>query len=555
MKIQTKENTFQVQTEDGRSGVFLKNTTVREILEYFRPPRWEEVVLAKVNHRLQSLHEPIDEPCSIQWIYLESPEGIKAYQFTLCLLLVRAVEELFPQDRIVIDHSLGKGFFCEFKSGRSISRRMIRKIKSQMWKIIQKNDLILPVRFSRKEIELHWNRTGEKGGWFIESAETLTTLFRCGGTTDYFAYPLLPSTGRIKSFDLVPWHHGMILWMPDNAPLDRLPKFVPHPKLFQIFSEFGRWEKILGVSTAVDLNKVVAEGEISDLIKIAEGLHEKKIAFLADTIAQEKKRCRVVLIAGPSSSGKTTFTKRLHVQLRVNGLFPLVISLDDYFLDRAKTPLDNDGKPDYESIRAVDLDQFYADLVALLEGKAVQIPKYDFHQGIRTPGPVVHVESGHPILIEGLHALNEDFVEMVPCKGKYKIYVSALTQLNITDHLRVSTSDIRLLRRLIRDSQFRNHSAWDTLSTWPLVRRGEEKYIFPFQEKSDVFFNSALTYEPCILRVFAEPLLEAIPKSHPYYFEADRIFQLLKTFLPVSPDEVPPTSILREFIGGSSFRY
>ncbi len=553
MRIQTKENTFQVQTEDGRTGVFLKNTTGGEILEYFRPPHWEEVVLVKVNHRLQSLHEPIEEPCSIQWIYLESPEGIKAYQFTLCIVLVRAVEELFPHERLVIDHSLGKGIFCELKSGRSISRRMIRRIKNQMWEIIRQDDPILPVRFSRKEIELYWNRTGEKGGWFIENAKTMSILFRCGGTTDYFAYPLLPSTGRVKGFDLVPWHHGTILWMPDNAPVERLPKFIPHPKLFQVFSEFGRWEKILGVSTAVDLNRVVAKGEISDLIKIAEGLHEKKIAHLADTIA--RKRSRVVLIAGPSSSGKTTFTKRLNVQLRVNGLFPLMLSLDDYFLDRSKTPLDNEGKPDYESIRAVDLDQFYADLGALLQGKAVQIPKYDFHQGVRTPGPVVRVESGHPILVEGLHALNEALVEKIPCKRKYKIYVSALTQLNITDHLRVSTSDIRFLRRLIRDSQFRNHSAWETLSIWPLVRKGEEKYIFPFQEKSDAIFNSALTYEPCILRVFAEPLLEAIPKTHSYYFEADRISQLLKTFLPVSPEEVPPTSILREFIGGSSFRY
>ncbi len=555
MKVRARENTFSVVTRDGTAGLFLKKTTIREILNFFRPDRPEEVALARVDHELRSLNEMLDEDCLIDWVPLRSPEGWRAYQMTLCMILIRAAAECVPGESLVIDHSIGKGLYCELKSGKRAGRWKVRRIRGRMEEIIQRGDPIEPLLLPRSEAEALLERLGVYGSGFVENGRPQVTLAKCGGAVDLFDTPLLTDSGRIRAWDLIHWNSGMILRFPDERNLDALSPFMPIRKLFRVFRESGEWEKIQGLRYAADLNRIVSAGAAPDLIRIAEGLHEKKVARVADVITKNRRRMRVILIAGPSSSGKTTFTKRLDVQLRVNGLKPMMISLDDYFLDREKTPVGDDGKPDYEALGAVDIARFNRDLADLLKGSEVELPRYDFATGRGVVGLKTRIESGHPILIEGLHALNDRLTEALPEGTKYRIYVSALTQLNLADHLRVATSDIRFLRRLVRDAQFRNHSALDSLSTWPMVRRGEEKYIFPFQERSHIIFNSALSYEPSVLRTFAEPLLESTPKGHPDYPEAWRLLRLLRSFTAIPPVQVPPTSILREFIGGSSFTY
>jgi uridine kinase len=555
LKNQAIENTFSVVTRDGTAGLFLKKTRITEILNFFRPEQSEETALARVDHELRSLNEILVENCLIDWIPLRSPEGWRAYQTTLCMILIRAAAECDPDQILVIDHSIGKGLYCGWKSGRKAGCWKIRAIRRRMKEIIRRNDPIEPRILPRNEVEAGLERLGASESGFIEAGRLKVALAGCGEAVELFDTPLLPSTGRVRAWDLIAWHSGMILRFPDERNLDALPPFAPQRRLFRVFKESGEWEKIQGIRYAADLNRIIAAGAASDMMRIAEGLHEKKIARIADAISRKRRRTRLILIAGPSSSGKTTFTKRLDVQLRVNGLRPLMISLDDYFLDREKTPVGDDGRPDYEAVGAVDIFRFNRDLADLMAGKDVVLPRYDFTTGRRAAGPAARIESGHPILVEGLHALNGRLTEALPEGAKYRIYVSALTQLNLTDHMRVATSDIRFLRRLIRDAQFRNHSALDSLSTWPLVRRGEEKYIFPFQERSHVIFNSALSYEPSVLRAYGEPLLELTPKIHPDYPEAWRLLRLLRSFSPVPPAEVPPTSILREFIGGSSFIY
>jgi uridine kinase len=555
LKIRAKENTFSVITRDGTAGIFLKRTAITEILEYFRLEHPEETALARVDHELRSLTETLEDDCRIDWISVHSPLGWRAYQATLSMILIRAAAECIPEETLVIDHSIGKGLFCVFKSGRKAGRWKIRRIRKRMAEIIRRNDPITPLVLSCGDATALLEQRGETGSGFMENSRPLVTMFRCGGTVEIFDTPLLPSTGFIRAWDLVHWRDGLILRFPDEMNLSTLPPFVPLKRLFRVFHESGEWEKIQGIRYAADLNRLIAAGAASDLIRIAEGIHEKKVAHIADLLTGKRKRLRLILIAGPSSSGKTTFAKRLNVQLRVNGLRPLMISLDDYFLDREKTPVGDDGRPDYEAVEAVDIVRFNCDLADLMEGRETELPRYDFVSGRRAAGLKTRIEAGQPILIEGLHALNGRLTEILPEKAKYRIYVSALTQLNLTDHMRVPTSDIRFLRRLVRDARFRNHSALDSLSTWPLVRRGEEKHIFPFQERSHVIFNSALTYEPSVLRSFAEPLLESTPLTHPDYPEAWRLLRLLRSFSPITPAEVPPTSILREFIGGSSFTY
>jgi len=555
LKILAKENTFSVVTRDGTAGLFLKKTSITEIMNFFRPERPEEIALARVDSELRSLNEMLEEDCLIDWIPLRSPGGWRAYQMTLCLILIRAAAECVPAEPLVIDHSIGKGFYCELKSGRRAGRWKTRGIRRRMKEIIQSNDPIDPLQLPRGEVEALLERLGPCGSGVVENGSSQVTMAKCGGAVELFDTPLLPGTGRILAWDLIPWNSGMILRFPDEKNPEALSPFEPVRKLFRVFRESGEWEKIQGIRYAADLNRIVSTGAAPDLIRIAEGLHEKKIARVADAITKKRRRRRVILIAGPSSSGKTTFTKRLDIQLRVNGLRPIMISLDDYFLDREKTPVGEDGKPDYEALGAIDIARFNGDLEDLMEGGEVELPRYDFATGRRAAGLKTRIETGHPILIEGLHALNDRLTEALPEAAKFRIYVSALTQLNLTDHLRVPTSDIRFLRRLIRDAQFRNHSALDSLATWPMVRRGEDKYIFPFQERSHIIFNSALSYEPSILRSFAEPLLERTPGSHPDFPEARRLLRLLRSFTPIPSIQVPPTSILREFIGGSSFTY
>ena len=348
VKILSKENTFTVVTRDGNAGVFLKRTCLTEVLDFFRLDHPEHIVLARVDDRLRSLNEILDANCRVEWIDRHSPEGQRAYQLTLCLMLLRAVSELLPSEGLLIDHSIGQGLYCELRSGRRPGRRTVRRLREKMAAFVRADTRIEPWLLTRDQFQAECERMNQDARCLTAGGESTFTLFRSENTAAFLGTPLLPSTGRIQAFGLVHWKGGMILLLPHGDDITILPPFVPYPKLFRVFHEFGDWERILGVSQAADLNRSVATGAHSDLIKIAEGLHEKKVAQIADTIARRRKQLRLILIAGPSSSGKTTFTKRLAIQLRVIGLVPLVVSLDDYFLDRDKTPRNVEGKPDYE---------------------------------------------------------------------------------------------------------------------------------------------------------------------------------------------------------------
>lgn len=556
MLIRTKENTFRIVFKDGKESSFIKGTPLFEILEFLRLDKDPNIVLANANNVIHSLHDSLEEDCTLEWITIQSPEGRRSYQQTLCLLLIWASKELFPEGQLLIDHSLGQGLYCEFQNGTQLNPKRVRQIAQQMQQIIDIHEPIVPVKTPRKKALARMKLMGEDPAWLAGNPEKINlTLYRCGPIRDYLGYPLLPNSGLLSVFDLQYYKSGLILRPPDEHDLSVLAPRVKQKKLFQVFHEYRHWQTILGTDKTSDINKKVVDKSIFDVVKIAEGLHEKKIAEIAEIIRKKKRFLRIILIAGPSSSGKTTFTKRLAIQLRVIGLKPVALSLDNYFVDRDKTPLNENGQLDFESIKAINIPRFNKDLNNLLLGNKVQLPKYDFLKGKSIEGDIWQLKPDQPILIEGLHGLNQELTESIPQRKKLKIYVSALTQMNITSHMRVPTSDIRLLRRLIRGQKFRGHHPTETIMQWRLVRLGEEKYIFPFQETADIIFNSSLTYEPSVLRVLAKPLLESVPQTELAYSEARRIHELLCCFLPLSPKVVPLNSILREFIGGSSFSY
>jgi uridine kinase len=487
---------------------------------------------------------------------LQTIEGMRSYQQTLCLILIRAAKELFPQQKILIDHSLGNSLYCEFEEGFYPTRNRIRKIQKKMMEIAEKDELIKPVILSRDQILEQMFKNGEESRFVLGNPDLLThhIFYTCGEDIFFLGYPLLPKTGFIKSFHLKHWHPGFLLMLPPSTNLSTLSEPIKEKKIFHVFHEYRRWGKILGIEKVADINQAIDTNEISHLIKIAEGLHEKKIAEIADYISHNRQ-IRIVLVAGPSSSGKTTFIKRLQIQQKVIGMNPFLISLDDYFYDRDLTPKNEKGEYDFESTKALNVFRLNHDLMELLSGKTVRLPKYDFKDGKSMPGPLRKLQTDQPILIEGMHCLNNQMTSKIPRRFKFKIYVSALTQLNVTNHLRIPTSDVRLLRRLIRDCKFRGNTIEDTLQKWSDIRQGEESNIFPFQEQADIIFNSSLMYEIPVLRYLAEPLLEEVSNTNPVFSEKHRILQLLNYFTPQPPDEVPLNSILREFIGGSSFHY
>ena len=555
MQIRTKENTFEVTLPDGRQTAFLKGTYLKEILDYFRPDDTDRIVLGRVNQRAVSLLEPLEEDCTLDWIRITDPEGQRSYHATLSLLLFRAAKDCFPHKRLLIDHSLGAGFYCQWRSG-VVTKGQIKKLKARMAELIAADLPIVPIPMLRNQAVQQLETVGEDPEVYGGDPErTRFTYFALGDHQLPMGFPLYATTRMVRAFDLSVWSPGFILAFPLEDDPDTLAPLANLKKLFQVFHEYGKWEQILNVEKIAQINHASDSGEIHDLVKIAEGLHEKKIAYIADKITQKRRDLRVVLIAGPSSSGKTTFTKRLAIQLRVNGLRPMQVSLDNYFLDRKHTPLGPDGKPDYESLTAIDVRRLNRDLKGLLSGRKVVLRQYDFKTGEGFEGPEGRLEPGQPILMEGIHGLNDRLTSAIPSRNKLKIYVSALTQLNIMDHLRVPTSDVRLLRRMIRDLQFRNHTPEHTLATWSAVRRGEERNIFPYQEEADVVFNTSLMYELAVLRTRVLPHLEAVTPTTPYYSEAMRLAELLRYFKPLPVDVVPRNSILAEFVGGSSFEY
>lgn len=511
---------------------------------------------AVVDNYVYGLGYPPDHDCNVEFFTYKSKHGMYMYRRSLCLILARAVLELYRNARLAIDHSIGNCYYYDLYTDIPVSEKILSDIKEKMIAIIESDETFKRQRMPKEEAIALFQREGypEKARLLKNVNTDKVDVVSTWKYIDIDFGPLVPSTSYLKVFDLKLYDKGFVLLFPDpaNPAVPAQPR--RQPKLFKAYRESKQWGKILEVNNVGRLNEIIKSGEVSDFIKTAEALHEKKIQSIADQILA--KGSRIVLIAGPSSSGKTTFSKRLSIALRVNGLKPVALSLDNYFLGREFTPRDETGDYDFESLYALDLETFNQNMQELLEGRIAQIPEYDFHTGTRkaetTP---LRINNDQILIIEGIHGLNEELTKSIAPEFKFKIYISALTQLVIDDYNRIATTDTRIIRRTVRDAKYRGYPASETLARWASVRRGEEQNIFPFQECNDAVFNSAIPYEWAVLRPVAEKLFSEIGKDSKYYFEAQRILKLLSFFTPLSAEEVPPTSLLREFIGGSSFKY
>ena len=520
-----------------------------------------QVVSAKVNNRSEGLNFRVYNNKDIEFLDVRDPSGMRTYVRTLCFILYKAVTELFPEGKLYVEHPVSKGYFCNLRIGRPIELEDVQALKKRMQEIIAEDSPFHRIECHATEAARVFSERGmnDKVRLLETSGALYTYYYTLGDTVDYYYGNLLPSTGFIKLFDLVKYYDGLLLRIPNKENPDVLEEVVKQEKMLDVFKEHLHWNHIMGLSNVGDFNLACQEGHATDLIKVAEALQEKKIAQIADDIfrrVEEEKQAKLVLISGPSSSGKTTFSKRLTVQLMTNGLRPYPISLDDYFVNREETPLDAEGNYDYESLYALDLKFFNEQLQALLAGEEVELPRFNFAAGKREfRGDRLRIDPHTILILEGIHALNPELTPQIPAGNKYKIYVSALTTISLDDHNWIPTTDNRLIRRIIRDYNYRGCSAQETISRWPSVRAGEDKWIFPYQENADVMFNSALLFELAVLRCHAEPLLNSVPRNCPEYAEAYRLLKFIKYFTSVQDKEIPPTSLLREFLGGSSFKY
>lgn len=537
-----------------------------ELSREMQRPGASPIMMAMVNGKLRELPFQLDEDCSVEFIDMEHPDGYRVYRRTVYYLFIRSAHEVLGrQIQIKIRHSISHGSYCEIwrrkeeeraDSGPWITEKEVADIRSRMWEIVQNNEPIIKKVYPLEEAMDLFEAAGmdAKARLFRYRRFSTVNLYEFGHDKDYFYGFMLPESGSIQFFDLIAYKEGVILLMPEKEYPHRVPAFAPSEKLFQVFQQSKEWSRILEVEDVGALNDSIAKGTIQELIHVSEALHAKRIANIAEEIKRRSDRIKLVLIAGPSSSGKTTFARKLSIQLRAEGMRPHMISVDNYFVDRDKTPLDQDGKPDFESLEAIDTKQFNEDIVRLMNGETVGIPYYNFKTGKRDERSNVFSMGPRDILVvEGIHGLNEKLSEMIPRDSKFKIYISALTLINIDDHNRIPTTDGRLLRRMVRDNLYRGTSAATTISMWPSVRRGEESNIFPFQEEADVMFNSAHIYELAVLKQYAEPLLFDIGRYEPEYGEARRLIKFLDYFLGVSSEMVPNNSIIREFIGGSVY--
>ena len=512
---------------------------------------------AKYNGELVDLYTEVNAPGKIDLVDITSEDGMRIYWQSLVFLLARAVYELFPQRKLVVQHSLGKSYYCEFKGMDYISPLDLIALEAKMKEFAQAEESIIPQYLSREiALRMLLAQGHEEKVALLENLDSQKIRIYTSGPYSNYSYRVLaPDTGRLKVFRLEAYAQGFLLRFPDSFHPLQVASYPNVPKLGQVFRESGEWASILGVNNLAGLYGLCNQDQqkYTQLIHIAEALHEKKIARIADEIYSQHEKLRIILIAGPSSSGKTTFAQRLAIQLRVLGLQPISISLDDYFVDRDRTPLDKHGEVNFEALEAIDLELFNQQLQELVAGHTVEVPAFNFESGMREwTGNKKQVKQGHPLIIEGIHGLNERLTASIPRENKYKIYISALTQMTIDDHNRIQTTDTRLIRRIVRDNRFRGQCALDTLKRWPSVRRGEEKNIFPYQEEAEIMFNSALFYELCILKSYAVPLLSEVCSREKEYTDARRLLALLEYFPEFSAQNVPLNSILREFIGGSS---
>ncbi|WP_025641902.1 nucleoside kinase [Schnuerera ultunensis] len=515
---------------------------------------YRKYIGARINNKIYHLQKNIEENMSIRFLSLKDEDGYKIYTRTISAVFIMACKEIFPQCTVKIEHFIGRGLYAELEEGKSISFSEIEKIKAKMKDIIEKDIPIFREKVpAEKGISLFKEQGYEdKVRLYNTLDKELIQTYKIGEHIDGFHGYLAPSTGYVNIFDLKYYYPGAIILFPTTDSVDRLPEFKEQKKLARVFKEANEWADILDLGYLGSLNEKVLNGDIGEVIRISEALHEKKIGHIADEICKDDD-INIILIAGPSSSGKTTFAQRLAIHLKVNGKRPIAISVDDYFVDRDKTPLNEKGEYDFESIEAIDLKRLNEDLVKLLEGEEIELPKYNFITGkSENSGVKIKVDKDHPIIVEGIHGLNPRLTTYIPEKNKFKIYISALTQLNIDAHNRISTTDTRLIRRMVRDNKFRGNDIFRTFELWQGVTKGEEQNIFPFQEEADIMFDSALVYELSVLKKHAVPLLEKVDNSSIYYSECKRLLQFLKYFIDIEEENlIPPNSILREFIGGA----
>lgn len=515
---------------------------------------------AYVNNRIKELNYKVYTPISIRFIDATHFEGYRVYQRSVSFIMQAAVWSLYPDRRFHVRHSVGSGFYCEVDGIDEFTESDCLRIENKAREIVAANLPIERRKVPTEDAIAEFERFGfdDKVALLRSRPRLYSNIYRLGDMAGYFLGALAPSTGYIDTFEVRPYYNGFYLALPERTAPHCLAKTPQRDKLFGIFRQYHSWVDIMGVPTVGHVNAKVAQGDASELIKIAEAFHEKQLAQIADTIheANAERGVKMVLISGPSSSGKTTTAKRLGIQLRILGLHPVLISLDDYFVNRADTPRDENGDYDYEALEAIDLAQLNDHLQRLTAGESVDIPRYDFITGTRQwHNSPLTMDDRSMLIIEGIHGLNPRLTPSIPDSAKFRIYVSCFTSVAMDNVSRIPTTDNRLLRRLTRDYATRGSDAYATLSRWGSVRRGEEKHIFPYQENADVMFNSSLFYEISVLRPVAEPILREIPDTVPEYGEASRLLKFLDNFIPIKTDEIPPTSILREFIGGSSFRY
>ncbi|MHB8034392.1 AAA family ATPase [Clostridium botulinum] len=513
------------------------------------------IVLGKIDEEYYELTSTVKKEGVFIPVDITDSMGLKTYVRTLQFIFIKAVLDLYPESTVVIEHSLGKGLYGEIHKTLSLNENDILKIKNRMNEIINKDIKIKKISVKKERAIEIFNeyKMKDKVRLLNHISHEEVKLYELDGRYDYFYGPMAYSTGAIKNFDIMYYDPGFILRYPREKDPFNIPEFVEYKKLTKIFRETEKWAKILDVGDVGALNDKVVYGEIKDIIRVSEALHEKKIANIADMI-YDKENIKMVLISGPSSSGKTTFANRLGIQLRVNALIPVPISLDNYFVNREDTPKDENGDYDFESIDALDIDLFNEDLKHILNGEEVQIPTFNFKKGKREyDGKKIKLPKSGILIVEGIHGLNPILTREIPDKNKFKIYISALTQLNIDNHNRVSTTDVRIIRRLVRDYLSRGYKGEETLKMWPSIKRGEDRNIFVFQENADVMFNSTIVYELCILKKYALAELNKIDKNSTVHYEATRLKSFLNFFKEVDMNLVPGNSILREFIGGSCF--
>ncbi len=555
--------TVKIYCENTNSHLFVQQgTSLMQVAEMLSIPThpYAPLLACYVNNRLRELNFKIYTPLTLRFIDITHFEGMRVYQRTLFFILYKAVHDLYPERILHIKHAVAKGFYCEIEGMEDISDEELGRVRNRMQDIINQNIPIVRNRITFDEaIEiLKKNRLDDKLSLLETRPHLYVSIYNMADVVGYFYGVLAISTGYIHMFDIHKYYKGFRIATPQRTDPSHIEEEVPQNKMFEVFNEYNRWVEIIGVANIGALNEKILDHKGGNLLRIAESLHEKSVGYIADRIAERHKqgKAKIVLISGPSSSGKTTFAKRLGIQLSIWGLDPVLISLDDYFIDREKTPRDENGEYDFEALEAIDVPMFNDHLNRLIHGEEIDMPRYNFISGKREfLGRKLKMKNNSVLVIEGIHGLNPKLTPQIEADMKFKIYVSALTSISIDNLNRVATTDNRLIRRIVRDYRTRGNNATDTLRRWESVRRGEDKHIFPNQEQADMIFNSSLFYELAVLKDYVRPLLREVPDTTHEFGEARRLLKFLDLFTAMDGKEIPPTSILREFIGESAFEY